>query len=185
MEKDRPFFVRAFWSGGKRGVVIGIINPQYTCIGLFDSKRSTPGSHKWLLRQIPTTIVVTRTTIPRAIIKAVWLRYQVLVDYQAANKAKHTIQGRTMAQQAQNYQLFELTSGNWRSRALGLDRREWTLFYNVKSQSAAHSAPWRATDLICCNCPTEGRQWALLLLFSRCFATYPLGMTAWSTAWLK
>jgi len=32
--------------------------------------------------------------------------------------------------------------------------------------SLAHSAPWRATDLICCSCPAEGRQLAFFPLFA-------------------
>jgi hypothetical protein len=98
MEKDCPFFVRAIWSKRKQSVMIGTINPQHTCAGLLEAKRSTLGSNKWLLRRIPTAIVVTQTTTPRAIIEAVQLKYQIVVDYQAANKAKHTILGRTVVQ---------------------------------------------------------------------------------------
>jgi len=103
MKKDRLFFVRASWSKRKQSVMIGNINLQHTCIGLLEARRSTPRSDKWLLQQISIAIVITRSTTPPATIEAVQLKCRILI---AANKAKHTILGRTMVQRARQYQLL-------------------------------------------------------------------------------
>jgi hypothetical protein len=39
-----------------------MINTQHTCVELPEARRSTPESNQWLLRQIPTAIVITRAT---------------------------------------------------------------------------------------------------------------------------
>ena len=63
--------------------MVGSVKPKHTCVGV-TVKHGVARTQKWLLRKVPVSIYVTKSTPAQAIVDAMKLKYQVPFDFSPA-----------------------------------------------------------------------------------------------------
>jgi hypothetical protein len=60
--------------------MVGSVEPKHTCVGV-TVKRGVARTQKWLLRKVPVSIYITKSTSAQAIVDAMKLKYQVPLGF--------------------------------------------------------------------------------------------------------
>ena len=76
---------------------------EHTCADAGPVIRNPSSWQSWLQQILPTTLPTTKDTTPRQIIDAVALCHHVIINYEAANKAKKSVLGHDLIQQAEKF----------------------------------------------------------------------------------
>ena len=76
--KSCPFRVYASWHKKEKCFIVGPVEDKHTCVGVGPiPRRVTASTQRWLLRVLPTVMVVNKSTKPEAIIEAIGLKFRV------------------------------------------------------------------------------------------------------------
>jgi len=86
-----PFSIYAVLHCSSEVVHVTSIVPDHTCIGSTQFMRAAASRLDWLVKNLPSIMVVDNDTKPKAIIQAVQHNFQECISPDMASRAKHTL----------------------------------------------------------------------------------------------